>query len=353
MPLPRPSLTLLFLLAISLAHPVAAVRCGDTLTADTTLTGSLHCTGQPFALRIAAPGITLKLDGHTITSDGTGVVLEHADGASLWGPGAIAGPGCIHQPNVHGSGIVVVDSDQVTIGEVSVRKHVFGIQIAGSSDARVSHNSIRDTAYGVWVSDTGVFGSPAPRNQILHNTIASQHCGLIGVQLADDSTRDSVVIGNRIEDMFQGIVLSSAANRVEGNTVFGSGVSNGVPTGVGIRIAGASDNALVSNRIEGMAVGVHVSTLNGYYAAAGISDALANRIELNSIRARILAVMAGDQGTGSPYVVKGNLIRQNRLLGESADLVFERNAHWNDARGNVLSNPLQPVIDRGAGNRWP
>ncbi|MEV8632141.1 right-handed parallel beta-helix repeat-containing protein [Streptosporangium sp. NPDC051023] len=52
------------------------VRCGAVLTSDVTLTGNLNCAGD--ALTIGANGVTVDLNGHTITGDGTGrgITLE-------------------------------------------------------------------------------------------------------------------------------------------------------------------------------------------------------------------------------------------------------------------------------------
>lgn len=50
------------------------VACGDTLTQDTVLTDHLRCSGEP-GLRIDTPGVTLDLNGYTVTGD-TGIGLS-------------------------------------------------------------------------------------------------------------------------------------------------------------------------------------------------------------------------------------------------------------------------------------
>ena len=49
----------------------AQPACGDTLTTDTTLTGDMSCAGT--ALRIGAGGITVNLNGFTLTGDGVSI----------------------------------------------------------------------------------------------------------------------------------------------------------------------------------------------------------------------------------------------------------------------------------------
>lgn len=48
----------------------AAVQCGDVLTANTKLTSDLTCDASGDALGIGADGVTLNLNGHTITGPG-------------------------------------------------------------------------------------------------------------------------------------------------------------------------------------------------------------------------------------------------------------------------------------------
>ena len=67
-------------LLVAMATPAAAspVSWGDTLTADTTLDSDL--TGSGTALIIGADGITLDLNGHTLTGDSTGYGVDNTGG---------------------------------------------------------------------------------------------------------------------------------------------------------------------------------------------------------------------------------------------------------------------------------
>ena len=48
----------------------AAVQCGAVLTSNTKLTSNLTCDASGDALSIGADGVTLNLNGHTITGPG-------------------------------------------------------------------------------------------------------------------------------------------------------------------------------------------------------------------------------------------------------------------------------------------
>ena len=64
------------MIAAIAARPAFAVQCGDIIQTDLTLTSNLNCVGT--ALRVfgplpGAPNITIDLNGHDITGDGTGM----------------------------------------------------------------------------------------------------------------------------------------------------------------------------------------------------------------------------------------------------------------------------------------
>src|SRR5690349_24818436 len=48
----------------------AAVQCGAVLTSNTKLTSDLTCDASGDALTIGASGVTLNLNGHTLTGPG-------------------------------------------------------------------------------------------------------------------------------------------------------------------------------------------------------------------------------------------------------------------------------------------
>ncbi len=49
---------------------VASVACGDVITADTTLTSDLNCSGGGLLILADASDVTLDLAGHTISGSG-------------------------------------------------------------------------------------------------------------------------------------------------------------------------------------------------------------------------------------------------------------------------------------------
>ena len=60
-----------------------AQSCGDTVTHDITLTADLHCTTGWFALYVPTHGVTVDLDGHTISGSRDLVGISINDAVSV------------------------------------------------------------------------------------------------------------------------------------------------------------------------------------------------------------------------------------------------------------------------------
>src|SRR5215216_7586811 len=100
-------------------------KCGDTITADTTLHHNLvNCPNN--GIVIGADNITLDLNYHTIDGDGT--------------PAA----GCDPNAEVCDSGVVDDGHDGVTIVHGSVREFGVGVLFGTSTAGRVRHNRVID-----------------------------------------------------------------------------------------------------------------------------------------------------------------------------------------------------------------
>ena len=66
---------ILALFALASSASAATLTCGQTITKSITLDSDVSCPdvgSNEFAWRIGAPGITVDLNGHTVTSHGKG-----------------------------------------------------------------------------------------------------------------------------------------------------------------------------------------------------------------------------------------------------------------------------------------
>ena len=191
-------------------HEPAAVTCGQEITANTTLTGNLTCTGGP-ALIVTADNITLDLGGFTITGHG-------ADSS--------AAPGILLR-NVKG----------VTVQKGTIAHFGAGVAIAGGANNVVQNLTVQDNVgnadgdFGDGITVSASSGNVIRGNTVLRNGPFSG-ISLVGA-CTKNEVRDNVVTDTTMlpgdaslgrQDM--GIRIEGPAannNVVSGNTVTGSG----------------------------------------------------------------------------------------------------------------------------------
>jgi hypothetical protein len=120
------------------AHP--AIACGETITANTTLTADLACpSGTGTAIKIDAAGITLDLGGYTLSGDPyeVGVMVNGFSGITIKN-GTITG---------FNDGIFLIDSDNTLVEHLTIKNltvddinhFVFGVHIDGSQNVTVRY----------------------------------------------------------------------------------------------------------------------------------------------------------------------------------------------------------------------
>jgi parallel beta-helix repeat protein len=225
----------------AVAPPIAAaggIDCGDTLTEDTTLESDL--VGCPAdGLLIGADGITLDLNGHSISGPGTtdirfdgvdnsaghdgvtiknGVIQNFADGVFLDG-GASDG-------RMHG---------------LAITGTLAGIEVLNSSENMIAGNTLSENInFGIIVIESS--GNRIVRNTIAGNGVASARVEAAGILLAQGSS-DTVIKENRLSGNHDGVqILGSNANRIVDDSIRGN-------LGFGVIVGESSGNEIVRNAI--------------------------------------------------------------------------------------------------------
>jgi large repetitive protein len=347
------------------------VSCGERITADTTLQQDLvNCPNH--GIVIAADGITLDLNGHSVDGDGT--------------PAA--------------------DCDQ--------RKEPcdFGVFNDGHDGVTVMHGSVREFAVGVLFGtasgrarDNRVLGVSATRNQFLGLGIFSQVRGLVrnssgngsldhdgvGLGLGDSrrvrilnssfrhNPHNGINTGESSRSLIKGNVFSRNGDEgilVEGGARFrltrnrfvrnGGGITLGpsnrsvvahnriVGGSDGIRVEKGHDNLVAANlvvrtRHVGITLGIHDPFIGGAHNVvrrnlvrdSGVDGFVVVKKDTHSLLSGNIAKGAGDDGfdvDSSTTTLSGNRARRNGDLGIEA--VFG----VIDGGGNLASgngNPLQ------------
>lgn len=253
-------------LMAGMGPPAAASDlCGTTILADLKLDHDLTCTGP--GLIAGADGITINLNGYTISGPGSGV------------------------------GISVPNRTGVLIVGGTVRNFLAGVQLVNSTAIVVKENRFTGNQDAVFL--VGTSSSTITENTAWLNT-------RVGVMLRPSGIRNStqnVVVENTLTDNTNGIILVETPT---GNTIKENRIS--ASSNAGINVNGAvSGNVIKENAFIGNAAGIRLNPGAGGLFPTG------NRFIENTISMNTCGVMgpAGD-----------NTFQENVLDGNVADLCF-------------------------------
>ena len=197
------------------ASATPGVKCGDTLTSDTTLeTDLIGCPGD--GLRVVGD-VTLDLNGHTISGSGTGVGVWLGYGSS---PGVMAVRGGTVRG--FGTGIKYVGGccprSKATILGVNIRDNVGnGLLTASDSPNLVLRDSSVVGNGGVGV----VLYAYSPLSELTRNRIA--HNSGNGIELEYSSGASIINANQIIANGGDGIYTFDASSTTTHNFVYGNG----------------------------------------------------------------------------------------------------------------------------------
>jgi parallel beta-helix repeat protein len=200
----------------ALASSDAMVSCGELITTDVTLQEDLSCPDD--GLKISESGVTLNMNGHTITSsdgddnsvdltmdvDGNSGILVTASDVTILGLGQISG---------FETGIKFIGSSGGQVSDVTLRDNGIGALVSGSDSVYISKNSIDTNDYGI-VSESSPNGV-ASFNQIVSNSEA----GIVLLESSENVIAGNGVFGNGDTGIF--LNDQSTHNTVDYNIVFG------------------------------------------------------------------------------------------------------------------------------------
>lgn len=234
----------------------AALKCGDEVTEDTRLHRDLGCGPNKDGLIIRTSGVTLDLNGHTISSDPdndrVGLAAGQASDVLITG-GRVRG---------FATGILVAEASQITVknmnvaGATGLQMHATNanlISLKNSVIASQTPNAVRFED----VDDTEVTGSEL-RKGVLHldggigHLVAENHMvrspGFGVFAQADDVT----VRRNHIERTGAGVgtfgptdTLRIARNRIEES-------ERGIEIGAASTAVEIADNTILDSDLDGM-----------------------------------------------------------------------------------------------------
>ncbi len=331
---------------LALAAPASAEpACGEVITADTVLEADLPCSDD--GVVIGAPGITLDLGGHSITSNATAVRNQGHDDVTIRN-GQIAG---------ETRGIVFTGVSGSVIRDIDFGGFQHAIDLIDSDDNRIVDNSL----LGVWMallsgSDANVVRGNTVRayegfisvsessyNRVVENVVESGQDAAFGV-FAGHHNR---IARNTFASNYSTVATlrNSHDNEFVDNAV--SARSTGpAPPGLEV-LDGASRNLVARNTFFGNTVGATVASgadnvLRRNTATAGSGDGfLVGAAATGTVLQLNTAIGFADDGID--VEAAGTLIRRN-TANDNGDLGIEAVAGvidggGNRARGN--GNPFQ------------
>ena len=334
----RPALALL---ACALAGNAAALSCGDTVSGHLVLTADLHCTSGWTALYVAGPGVTIDLNGHTLSGDIglAGITLNSAHGTVIKGPGELKG---------FWNGVNGVRSDDVLVSGVVFSAQDVGVSINNSDRITVVGNTFQNLrGHAVTLQHLGwATGGFAGAHHIADNLVEDARAGF---QLCGAATGGSVIEGNtlrKIEDYAIHLQDGSAGNRVVDNRL--ADVGN-----AGIMVNASNGTRILGNYMKGGRIGITLNPDTGGLCDTGgaVAEVRDTLVDGNTVLAHETALVAG-LGAAKSGQVFDNRINGNKFYYDTTGILLLDDAWHNDATGNAYTGTTDPVRDFGYGNAW-
>jgi parallel beta-helix repeat protein len=263
-----------------------ALKGGRILLRNMTIAG-VDAQGRPFRTPVPSRGFLVARDGGAL-------LLEHDTVADLGHLGVLSygisfrrpAAGCaVLDSTIRGNyfGIFMSHAAGVRIvGNRVVASHVYGIDPYGdSSDILIERNTVVGSGLHAIVLAAGV-----RRIQVRANTIVAPRAH--GIVLVNDVSA-STVVGNRIRDAFDGIVVTdSSGNEVAGNHIDSA-------RRFGIRASGATrDNRIDRNTLSRALLGIYL------YGGATRNSLVDNAFRANAENVRVRRDAPGNLVSPAP-----------------------------------------------------
>ena len=239
--------------SVPASHP-SSDWCGVTITGNLKLRYDLACPGD--GLIAGADGITIDLNGHTISGSDTG------------------------------AGIAVTGRRSLTIRGGAIRNFAAGLRVADSTDLAVKDVEFAENTDGVDLQQGSY------RNTIRENAFRDNRSR--GVMLRSDTVvRENTFTGNRVGVLLFGAVDTSVVDNV---------VSDSVLAGIRVNVL-ATGNLVRGNHVSSNPAGIE-------FLITPTGSAIGNTISANTIATNVCGIKGP---------VEGNRIQTNLFVENASD----------------------------------
>jgi parallel beta-helix repeat protein len=311
------------------------VRCGDTITSDTTLDSNLvNCPNN--GIVIGADNVTLDLNGHTIDGDGQltedcgddeicddGVVNDGHSGVTIQG-------GSVRE---FALGVLVLEARHTRLLDLSVTRNMFpGLVVANSPRAQVERNVV--AANGLNTDEAGVVLFASPHSRIVRNRISDNgDIGLFAPVAEDTVFERNLLSGNPEAGM---LIDQSNRNLFRHNRLSRNGE--------GITVAG-NRNVITRNSVSDSRAGLPGDGGGlGIFVAAGRDNLVEHNIVVRTNRAGIQVSLLPEELEGGPPAVN-TVVRRNHLRGNRDGVFVQTTARGTRIEGNHAVGAEDDGID--------
>lgn len=191
------------------------VTCGQEIMSPGvyTLGSDLSCAE---AIRIGAPGVTVDLQGHTLSGSGDDSGFSVFTGPGPWPSPVMITNGTIRGFSSQFGAAIVVASSSVTLRHLTITQNRTGVLLYSAATARIEGNVISE-------NESGVLATPGSAPEVESNWIVRNGSGIFASQTRGGYFRNNVVARNR----------------------YGISVNDGAPV---------TDNLVIHNLVNGITV---------------------------------------------------------------------------------------------------
>ncbi len=330
---------------IPIYGPTTITQAGTYIvTRDFCFGGSAvaPCLSSLYGIDISANDVTVDLNGHTLSMQGTGAIaIKVTSSAATRGivvrNGRIVGDGAA---NSNGIASTVTNPVRLRIEDVTVRGAGGNcIDIASAEQVVVERNSLETCYAGLSITGSRFTG------RIADNSVLDA----VGAGLALFGLEGGQVVGNRIKKFSQGTnamgiwLTDGGRNLVQGNVIAASGTFGA--NSMGILLEGpptpSSNNVLRENVVAGVPYGIRA-----------YSDE--NRLERNLVTGGSeTGVWIGTVGSGSRTMIEDNQVLSFAGCGiyfvNTFSHVYRNNVIRNNGGGSDVCGFAAPITN-GGGN---
>jgi len=320
------------------SHQSKALNCGDVITTNTALTADLHCDTGWYALEIGADNITLNLNGHTIsgTNDLNGINVHHRNKVRIKGNGgALKG---------FRAGISIVHSNLTQVWGTLFYDMEIGLWVSSSNDSHIEKNDF------IYMESIGVFianyeaGFSASRNTVHNNNFYKNYDA---INLCGKSSIENTISNNLLwkSDRFGIHLTHSDQNIIKYNDILETNED-------AIQLDFSSYNQIISNTLKGGRNGLEINAYSwGGCEESRNTHSIKNVYNGNHTFNFEVGIELGN-GHTKFSLVSSNSLNNNKIYNNQTGIIFNSEAHNNNATANAYTGTITPVVDSGVENSY-